>query len=59
MLQAGDIVVDGNHSSVVLTKGDDYITVAEGNNGGKVKWGRKISKDLLRVSLMTVESPSW
>ena len=59
LLQAGDIVVDGNHSAVVLTKGDDYITVAEGNNGGKVKWGRKISKDLLRVSLMTVESPSW
>jgi len=59
LLQAGDVIADGNHEAIILTKGEDYVTVVEGNNNGKVKWGRKISKDLLRVSLMTVESPSW
>lgn len=58
-MRVGDIINDGNHAAIILTKGEDYVTVVEGNNNGKVKWGRKISKDLLRISLMTVESPSW
>ena len=58
-IQVGDGIADGNHIMIVLTKADDHVTVVEGNNGGKVKWGRKISKDILRISLCSVETPSW
>ena len=58
-IQVGDGIADGNHIMIVLTKADDHVTVVEGNNGGKVRWGRKISKDILRISLSCVETPSW
>lgn len=58
-IQVGDAIADSNHIMIVLTKADDHVTVVEGNNGGKVKWGRKISKDILRISLSSIETPSW
>lgn len=58
-IQVGDGIADGNHIMIVLTKADDHVTVVEGNNGGKVRWGRKIPKDILRISLSSVETPSW
>ena len=58
-IQVGDAIVDGNHIMVVLTKADDCVTVVEGNHGGKVNWGRKKTKEQLRISLVYVETPSW
>lgn len=58
-IQVGDAIADCNHIVVVLTKEDDHVTVVEGNYNGMVNWGRKITKEQLRVSLETVETPSW
>ena len=39
---------------------DSFKTHAtEGNFNNMVNWGRKITKEQLRVSLETVETPSW
>ncbi len=35
------------HSVIVLTIGDDYITVCEGNYNSSIHWGRRISKSSL------------
>ena len=47
-IQVGDAIADCNH-----------IAVVEGNFNNMVNWGRKITKEQLRVSLETVETPSW
>ena len=43
-IRVGDIlrIAGDAHSVVILEIYDDYITVAEGNYGGKVHWGRKM-----------------
>ena len=43
-LWPGDILRFEGHSVIVVEKRDDYVTVAEGNYAGTVKWGRKITK---------------
>lgn len=58
-IQVGDAIADCNHIVIVLTKEDDHVTVVEGNFNNMVNWGRKITKEQLRVSLETVETPSW
>lgn len=58
-IQVGDAIADCNHIVIVLTKADDHVTVVEGNYNNMVNWGRKITKEQLRVSLETVETPSW
>ena len=58
-IQVGDALADGNHIVIVLTKADDHVTVVEGNFNKMVNWGRKITKEQLRVSLFRVETPSW
>ena len=58
-IQVGDAIADCNHIVIVLTKEDDHVTVVEGNFNHMVNWGRKITKEQLRVSLETVETPSW
>ncbi len=58
-IQVGDAIADCNHIVIVLTKEDDHVTVVEGNYNRMVNWGRKITKEQLRVSLETVETPSW
>lgn len=58
-IQVGDAIADCNHIVIVLTKADDHVTVVEGNFNNMVNWGRKITKEQLRVSLETVETPSW
>ncbi|MCR5676175.1 MAG: hypothetical protein K6G16_10755 [Lachnospiraceae bacterium] len=58
-LQVGDMVCDANHAAVVLTKNDNGITVVEGNNNGQVKWGRRISRETMRVALYSVYSCKW
>ncbi len=52
-LKVGDVVhynpKGGYHVVVVLTVGDDYITVVEGNYNGTIHWGRKITEKELRT----------
>jgi len=55
-LRVGDVVADLNHAVIVLSKTPDSITVAEGNNDGKVRWGRRILKESLRKGLQIVET---
>lgn len=55
-LRVGDIVQDVYHMVVVLSKDETGITVAEGNNNGMVKYGRRITKESLRRSLIRVET---
>lgn len=43
-LWPGDIIRFDGHSVIIVEKHDDYVTIAEGNYGGKVKWGREITK---------------
>lgn len=44
-LQVGDAIRDEGHTVIILTKADDYVTVAESNyRGSVVHWGRKIIK---------------
>lgn len=43
-LWPGDIIRFDGHSVIIVEKHDDYVTIAEGNYGGKVKWGRKLTK---------------
>lgn len=45
MLWPGDILQLYGHTVIVLKKYADHITVAEGNNGGKIRWGRTITKE--------------
>lgn len=44
--RVGDIlrVNNNGHSVIILEKYDDYVIVAEGNYGGKIHWGRKMTK---------------
>lgn len=58
-LQVGDGIKDYENLMVVLTKENDHVTVVLGNDFGEVLWGRKISKEQLRVSMMYVESYIW
>ncbi|MBQ3702500.1 MAG: S-layer homology domain-containing protein [Oscillospiraceae bacterium] len=44
-LWPGDILIFHGHTVLVLEKYDDRITIVEGNNGGKIRWGRTISRD--------------
>ena len=44
-LWPGDIIRFSGHSVIVVEKDSDSITIAEGNSGGKVRWGRVISKE--------------
>ncbi len=37
----------GEHSVIVLTIEDDYITICEGNYNSSIHWGRKITRDTL------------
>ena len=47
-MRIGDYVrIGGSHSIIVVTKGKNWIRVAEGNYGGKVHWNRKITKSEL------------
>ena len=43
-LWPGDILQFPGHTVIVIQKLEDCVVIAEGNNGGKVRWGRKISK---------------
>lgn len=43
-LWPGDIIRFDGHSVIIVEKHDDYVTIAEGNYGGKVKWGREITR---------------
>ena len=58
-LKVGDIVHvnNGGHYVIVLKKQKKYITVAEGNWGGRIRWNRKISVSSLkkdkRLSILT------
>ena len=49
-IRVGDVlrVNYGHHSVIVLEAGTDQITVAEGNYGGKVHWGRTIKLSEIR-----------
>ena len=59
-LQVGDIINDVGHSMMVLTKGEDHITIVEANYGAPaVEWGRRIDKEILRLSLCTIETSAW
>lgn len=53
-IKVGDQLCDGRHAVVVLEKNDKYVTVVEGNSGGKVRWGRKILKESLAKGLYSV-----
>ena len=44
-LWPGDILQFSGHVVIVVQKFDDHISIAEGNYGGKVKWGRIITKE--------------
>ena len=58
-LQVGDgIKVKGNFM-VVLSKDNDYVTVVEGYDNGKIRWERMISKEIFRRTMMRVESYMW
>ncbi len=43
-LWPGDILQFPGHTVIVIQKMEDSVIIAEGNNGGTVRWGRKISK---------------
>ena len=58
-IRVGDAIADLNHIMVVLTKEDDKVTVVEGNLNGMVNWGRVLTKEQLRLTLETIETPSW
>ncbi len=55
-IRVGDILrIDyDTHSVIVLTRTSSYVTVAEGNYGGKVHWGRKITISQLKKRLTYV-----
>lgn len=55
-LRPGDIICDPMHACVIISKDDNYVTVVEGNRGGKVHWGRRISKESLRRGLEYIET---
>ena len=44
-LWPGDILKFSGHSVIVLQKYENHVTVAEGNNGGQIRWGRAITKE--------------
>ncbi|MSU02333.1 S-layer homology domain-containing protein [Tissierella pigra] len=44
-IRVGDIVGYNNHVVIVIDKTDNKIVIAEGNNGGKVRWGRVITRE--------------
>lgn len=45
----GDFLrIGGTHTVLVLSKGKDFVTVAEGNWNKKIRWGRKITFGELR-----------
>lgn len=52
-IRPGDILrVDGNtHSVIVLRADKDSVTVAEGNYGSAIHWGRKITRSELKKTL--------
>ena len=63
-LQVGDMICDANHAAIVLSKDNSGVTVVEGNvvinnAPGAVKWGRRISKETMRVALYDVYSCLW
>ena len=48
-LKPGDIVrLDGKHSVMIWKKSGSKYVLAEANVGGRVAWGRKVSKSYLR-----------
>ena len=49
-LWPGDIIRFDGHSVIVAEKHDDYVSIAEGNYAGTVKWGRKITKNEIENS---------
>lgn len=53
-LWPGDIIRFNGHSVIIVEKHDDYVTIAEGNYGGKVKWGREITKTGIEKSAQYV-----
>lgn len=58
-IRVGDAIADLNHIMIVLTKAEDHVTVVEGNLNGMVNWGRMLTKEQLRLTLETIETPSW
>ena len=48
-IRPGDVlrINDDSHSVIVLQKYSDYVVVAEGNYGGKIHWGRTLTKTSL------------
>lgn len=58
-LQIGDGIRIRENLLVVLTKADDHVTVVKGSNYGDVTWDVKISKEILRTSMLRVESYLW
>lgn len=46
-VRVGDAIRVEAHIAIVLAKDDSGITICEGNYGGKIHWGRRISKDKL------------
>lgn len=57
VIRIGDVVrVPSNHSVVVLEKHSDYIVICEGNASGKVRWGRRISKDTILSECTYIET---
>ncbi len=53
-IKPGDVLADGIHAFMVMSKSSDSITIVEGNYNGKVHWGRKITKDQLRKGLYCI-----
>lgn len=55
-LRVGDLIQDAYHISMVISKDDTGVTIAEGNFNGKVHYGRRILKESLRRSLIRIET---
>lgn len=44
-IRVGDRVGNSHHVVIVIDKTDNKIVIAEGNNSGKVRWGRVITRE--------------
>lgn len=60
-IKTGDLIdydnLDGTwHMVIVIEKDEKGITVVEGNNNGKIKWGRYITKDFLESHNLIVHT---
>lgn len=52
-VRPGDVIRinDDRHSIIILQVNQDSFTIAEGNSGKRVRWGREIEKDKLIASI--------